>query len=102
MSFPALFHFGGDKGGCPESFKPTHHIFYSQRVIDVAPEAGVRYWAGAKEKSQELTSSGAIKKTRSAADAHGTSLSDEEGSEDEGDQEEKGAKKKKQKTSDGS
>lgn len=34
LAFPALFDFGQD-GEIPDSFKPTCHLFYGQRVTDI-------------------------------------------------------------------
>lgn len=73
MAFPALFHFGGGHDNIPDKFRyvqlkcyaaysadlwrwgrPENHIFYSQRVVDLADTHGAKFWSEAKEKSQEV------------------------------------------------
>jgi len=49
LAFPTLFEFGQD---VPDSFKPTCHIFYSQRVIDVCDK--LPKWSGHKNHSVRL------------------------------------------------
>lgn len=58
MAFPELFRFEGADGRAPNNWRPQNHIFYGQRVFEVVPEDGVRYWEGAKENSREMTSRG--------------------------------------------
>ena len=50
LAFPSLFDFGG-ASLVPEKFKPTCHIFYSMRVIDM--KDGLPKWAGHKNKSRK-------------------------------------------------
>jgi len=47
LAFPALFNFG--EAEVPEPFKPTCHIFYGQRVIDVSDN--LPRWSGHKNLS---------------------------------------------------
>ena len=49
LAFPSLFQF---EGSTPLSFKPTSHIFYGQRKLDVNDP--LPKWAGHKEKSERL------------------------------------------------
>ena len=49
MAFPSLFDF---KQGIPDAFKPTCHIFYGSRVVDVADE--LPKWMGHKNRSAQL------------------------------------------------
>jgi len=51
LAFPSLFHFGGTSN-VPEKFKPTCHIFYSMRIIDI--EDDLPKWSGHKNRSQKL------------------------------------------------
>lgn len=51
IAFPALFDFGA-KGEVPEAFRPTCHIFYGQRVVDV--DDGLPKWSGHKNASVEI------------------------------------------------
>jgi hypothetical protein len=51
LAFPTLFDFG-EGGGVPPAFRPTCHIFYGARVLDVADD--LPKWAGHKEKSARL------------------------------------------------
>lgn len=48
LAFPTLFDFG-HSGGVPDSFKPTCHIFYGQRVMDI--EDKLPKWLGHKNTS---------------------------------------------------
>ncbi|MGR3320130.1 MAG: GFA family protein [Candidatus Anammoxibacter sp.] len=48
LAFPTLFDFGGTSN-VPEKFKPTCHIFYGARVIDVNDD--LPKWPGHKDKS---------------------------------------------------
>jgi len=50
LAFPALFDFG--QGTTPDSFKPTCHILYSQRVIDICDN--LPKWSGHKNHSALL------------------------------------------------
>lgn len=51
LAFPALFEF--EQGGeTPDSFKPSCHIFYGQRVIDVYDD--LPKWPGHKNSSSQL------------------------------------------------
>ncbi|GAA6005739.1 hypothetical protein JCM10207_005318 [Rhodosporidiobolus poonsookiae] len=51
LAFPALFQF---PDGEPESFKPTDHLFYSQRCMDLERKEGVTFWDKAKGQSEKL------------------------------------------------
>ena len=50
MAFPSLFGFTASN--VPEAFKPTCHIFYGARVMDV--NDGLPKWSGHKGKSERL------------------------------------------------
>ena len=51
LAFPALFDFGpGDT--VPEAFKPTCHIFYGLRKVDIQDD--LPKWSGHKNHSQRL------------------------------------------------
>lgn len=51
LAFPTLFDFGSPPS-VPQAFRPTCHIFYATRVMDVAD--GLPKWSGHKEKSARL------------------------------------------------
>jgi hypothetical protein len=51
LAFPTLFDFG-EPPRVPNAFKPTCHIFYGTRVIDVAD--GLPKWSGHKERSERI------------------------------------------------
>lgn len=51
LAFPSLFGFGLPPK-IPDSFKPTCHIFYSMRVIDM--NDNLPKWSGHKNKSERL------------------------------------------------
>jgi len=51
LAFPSLFDFGQGVV-VPDSFKPTCHLFYGQRVIDMPDE--LPKWAGHKNESARL------------------------------------------------
>ena len=51
LAFPSLFDFGG-ASKVPEKFKPTCHIFYSVRIIDMDDD--LPKWSGHKNKSEKL------------------------------------------------
>jgi len=51
LAFPALFEFG-PLAGTPASFKPTCHICYGQRVIDI--HDNLPKWSGHKNHSAQL------------------------------------------------
>jgi hypothetical protein len=51
MAFPTLFDFG-DPPRVPEAFRPSCHIFYASRVVDV--DDGLPKWAGHKDRSARL------------------------------------------------
>jgi len=51
LAFPTLFEFG-PAGEIPESFQPTCHIFYGQRVVDV--NDGLPKWSGHKHASEKI------------------------------------------------
>jgi hypothetical protein len=51
LAFPTLFDFG-DSPGIPGTFRPTCHIFYGMRVIDVVD--GLPKWSGHKGRSTLL------------------------------------------------
>ena len=51
LAFPSLFDFGLPPL-VPEAFRPTCHIFYAQRVLDM--QDGLPKWAGHKEQSECL------------------------------------------------
>ncbi|GAA5934192.1 hypothetical protein JCM3775_006931 [Rhodotorula graminis] len=55
LAFPSLFDFSDRDGKEPEAFKTQDHIFYDQRVFDIARNEGgnVSFWAGAKDKSEK-------------------------------------------------
>jgi hypothetical protein len=48
LAFPTLFDFGAPPQ-VPEAFRPTCHIFYAMRVMDIADE--LPKWSGHKDKS---------------------------------------------------
>lgn len=48
LAFPTLFDFG-QSTGTPDAFKPTCHIFYGQRVIDI--DDNLPKWSGHKNSS---------------------------------------------------
>lgn len=50
LVFPSLFQFDDDE--VPESFKPSCHIFYGQRIVDI--DDGLPKWSGHKDKSDRL------------------------------------------------
>ena len=51
LAFPSLFDFG-QSPVTPASFKPTCHIFYGQRVIDIYDD--LPKWVGHKNHSAQL------------------------------------------------
>jgi hypothetical protein len=51
LAFPSLFNFG-HPARIPESFKPTCHLFYGSRVIDIQDD--LPKWSGHKNHSQLL------------------------------------------------
>ena len=51
LAFPTLFDFG-EAGELPETFRPTCHIFYSHRVVDMAD--GLPKWSGHKNASEQI------------------------------------------------
>ncbi len=51
LAFPELFEWG-DPPRVPAAFRPTCHIFYGSRVLDVADR--LPKWAGHKDRSQRL------------------------------------------------
>ncbi len=51
LAFPSLFNFSG-KSNVPDTFRPTCHIFYESRIMDV--DDGLPKWAGHKNKSELL------------------------------------------------
>lgn len=51
LAFPSLFDFGTPPR-VPESFKPTCHIFYGMRVMDI--DDGLPKWSGHKNESTLL------------------------------------------------
>lgn len=51
LAFPTLFDFGTPPR-VPEAFRPTCHIFYDMRVIDVVD--GLPKWSGHKDRSTML------------------------------------------------
>jgi len=51
IAFPTLFDFG-EAGEVPKAFQPTCHIFYSQRVVDMAD--GLPKWSGHKNASEQI------------------------------------------------
>ena len=48
LAFPTLFDFGAPPS-VPQAFKPTCHIFYASRVLDM--DDGLPKWAGHKNQS---------------------------------------------------
>lgn len=52
LAFPTLFDFGVPPE-VPDAFKPTCHIFYRMRVMDIAD--GLPKWSGHKNKSTLLS-----------------------------------------------
>jgi hypothetical protein len=51
LAFPTLFDFGTPPN-VPNKFKPTCHVFYTQRVIDINDH--LPKWSGHKNKSMQL------------------------------------------------
>ena len=51
LAFPTLFDLGAPPH-VPDAFKPTCHIFYAMRVIDIIDE--LPKWSGHKDKSRLL------------------------------------------------
>ncbi len=51
LAFPTLFDFG-QGGEIPDSFKPTCHLFYGQRVTDIYDN--LPKWSGHKNQSARL------------------------------------------------
>ena len=51
LAFPSLFDFG-NVSTVPEKFKPTCHIFYGVRIIDI--DDGLPKWLGHKNKSEKM------------------------------------------------
>ena len=51
LAFPTLFEFG-TPARIPDAFRPTCHIFYESRVVDVADD--LPRWAGHKNRSERL------------------------------------------------
>ena len=51
LAFPTLFDFGVPPK-VPEAFKPTCHLFYGMRVMDVADN--LPKWSGHKDQSTQL------------------------------------------------
>jgi hypothetical protein len=51
LAFPPLFDFGNPPD-VPTAFRPTCHIFYGMRTIDI--EDGLPKWAGHKDQSVRL------------------------------------------------
>ena len=51
LAFPTLFDFGSPRV-VPAAFKPTCHIFYGSRVVDV--DDGLPKWSGHKGSSMLL------------------------------------------------
>lgn len=51
LAFPTLFDFG-DPPRVPDAFKPTCHIFYGSRVMDI--DDGLPKWSGHKGQSERL------------------------------------------------
>ena len=51
LAFPSLFDFGS-ASKVPVKFKPTCHIFYGMRIIDIADD--LPKWSGHKDKSKKL------------------------------------------------
>jgi hypothetical protein len=49
LAFPSLFNFGG-VSKVPTKFKPTCHIFYGMRVIDINDD--LPKWSGHKNHSE--------------------------------------------------
>lgn len=50
MSFPTLFKFPDSKP--PEAFRPSCHIFYNQRCIDISDDKPK--WAGHQDDSEQI------------------------------------------------
>jgi len=51
LAFPSLFEFGVPPSVL-KKFKPTCHVFYSMRVIDINDD--LPKWSGHKNKSMQL------------------------------------------------
>ena len=51
LAFPSLFDFGVPPS-VPKNFKPTCHVFYSMRVININDD--LPKWSGHKNKSMQL------------------------------------------------
>ena len=59
LAFPSLFDFG-HVSRVPASFKPTCHIFYSLRVVDINDD--LPKWSGHKDSSDLLDVNGDVHK----------------------------------------
>ena len=55
LAFPTLFEFGSPPA-VPDSFRPTCHIFYGNRVVDVDDD--LPKWSGHKNKSMRVQPTG--------------------------------------------
>jgi hypothetical protein len=51
LSFPTLFDFGMD-GPVPEPLRPTCHIFYEARFVEM--NDGLPKWSGQPQRSRQL------------------------------------------------
>ncbi len=51
LAFPSLFDFGVPPS-VPKKFKPTCHVFYNMRVIDISDD--LPKWSGHKNRSVQL------------------------------------------------
>ena len=51
LAFPSLFDFGPDNE-VPDAFKPTYHMFYGTRVVDIYDD--LPKWSGHKNHSTRL------------------------------------------------
>jgi len=51
LAFPSLFDFPG-QSNVPDKFKPTCHIFYGARIMDIDDD--LPKWSGHKNKSKPL------------------------------------------------
>ena len=51
LAFPALFGFGS-RADIPQAFRPSCHIFYAMRVVDVGDD--LPKWSGHKNQSRPM------------------------------------------------
>lgn len=59
LGYPGLFDFGENSGGgqyIPPAWQPSDHMFYAQRVVNLALRDDVNYWEGLDGTSKRITS----------------------------------------------